>query len=107
VTARRAKRENGGLGEDPPGSTMTFTNRSFGPGCSVSQGNLRREGRHTRMLWEVSKCIYLSELYITKQQRTTSNLNRLFPGRNEINRNDQDIRRESPPTPFSVPPKAH
>jgi hypothetical protein len=23
VTARRAKRENGGLGEDPPGSTMT------------------------------------------------------------------------------------
>jgi hypothetical protein len=22
VTARRAKRENGGLGEDPPGSTM-------------------------------------------------------------------------------------
>jgi hypothetical protein len=28
VTSRRAKRENGGLGEDPPGSTMTFTNRS-------------------------------------------------------------------------------
>jgi hypothetical protein len=24
VTARRAKRENGGLGEDPPGSTMTY-----------------------------------------------------------------------------------
>jgi hypothetical protein len=24
VTARRAKRENGGLGEDPPGSTMTL-----------------------------------------------------------------------------------
>jgi hypothetical protein len=24
VTARRAKRENGGLGEDPPGSTMTI-----------------------------------------------------------------------------------
>jgi hypothetical protein len=23
VTARRAKRENGGLGEDPPGSTIT------------------------------------------------------------------------------------
>jgi hypothetical protein len=23
VTARRAKRKNGGLGEDPPGSTMT------------------------------------------------------------------------------------
>jgi hypothetical protein len=23
-TARRAKRENGGLGEDPPGSTMTY-----------------------------------------------------------------------------------
>ena len=24
VTARRAKRENGGLGEDPPGNTMTY-----------------------------------------------------------------------------------
>ena len=24
VTARRAKRENGGLGEDPPGSMMTY-----------------------------------------------------------------------------------
>jgi hypothetical protein len=24
MTARRAKRENGGLGEDPPGSTMTY-----------------------------------------------------------------------------------
>jgi hypothetical protein len=24
VTARRAKRENGGLGEDPPGSTMAY-----------------------------------------------------------------------------------
>jgi hypothetical protein len=24
VTARRAKRENGGLGEDSPGSTMTY-----------------------------------------------------------------------------------
>jgi hypothetical protein len=24
VTAHRAKRENGGLGEDPPGSTMTY-----------------------------------------------------------------------------------
>jgi hypothetical protein len=24
ATARRAKRENGGLGEDPPGSTMTY-----------------------------------------------------------------------------------
>jgi hypothetical protein len=30
VTARRAKRENGGLGEDPPGGTMTYF-RSFGP----------------------------------------------------------------------------
>jgi hypothetical protein len=34
MAARRAKRENGGLGEDPPVSTMTY-NRSFGPGCSV------------------------------------------------------------------------
>jgi hypothetical protein len=24
MTARRAKRDNGGLGEDPPGSTMTY-----------------------------------------------------------------------------------
>jgi hypothetical protein len=24
IIARRAKRENGGLGEDPPGSTMTY-----------------------------------------------------------------------------------
>jgi hypothetical protein len=24
VTARRAKRENGGLGEDPPGNTITY-----------------------------------------------------------------------------------
>jgi hypothetical protein len=27
TTARRAKRENGGLGEDPPGSTMTRSPR--------------------------------------------------------------------------------
>ena len=30
MTACRAKRENGGLGEDPPESTMTYF-RSFGP----------------------------------------------------------------------------
>jgi hypothetical protein len=29
VTARRAKRENGGLGEDPPGSTMTLLTGPF------------------------------------------------------------------------------
>jgi hypothetical protein len=28
VTARRAKRENGGLGEDPPGSTITYLRRT-------------------------------------------------------------------------------
>jgi hypothetical protein len=28
VTARRAKRENGGLGEDPPGSTITYLSYS-------------------------------------------------------------------------------
>jgi hypothetical protein len=28
VIARRAKRENGGLGEDPPGSTMTYLSYS-------------------------------------------------------------------------------
>jgi hypothetical protein len=38
VTARRAKRENGGLGEDPPGSTMT-----------------RFEVRRT---WKLNQCSY-------------------------------------------------
>jgi STAM-binding protein len=39
VTAHRAKRENGGLGEDPPGSTMTYKLRENSCACGSYPAN--------------------------------------------------------------------
>jgi hypothetical protein len=45
VTARRAKRENGGLGEEPPGRTMLlFISGGILPQTFVFLLNLKRAG---------------------------------------------------------------
>ena len=44
MAARRAKRENGGLREDPPGSTMAY-NRFFSQGSDVTDGSSPSEAR--------------------------------------------------------------
>ena len=46
VTARRAKRENGGLGEVPPGSTMTY--------LLIGPSDLDVQSRHATSFWGLS-----------------------------------------------------
>jgi hypothetical protein len=43
VTARRAKRENGGLGEDPPGSPMTLSPRGPNGGGSPQESSIANQ----------------------------------------------------------------
>jgi len=77
VTARRAKRENGGLGEDPPGSTKAKKARAKrargAAGVSPRKRRLKRSKMDPRNMLDIFWLEALSPSYETKNDNHQTN----------------------------------